>query len=72
MCIMDVSEGEGMTVTVTELSREALVERRQRLLDDVHMSEEALRVRVRAEAATADERATLATLNEIAFLLDDQ
>lgn len=60
-----------MPVTVTELTREDLIARRDRLLGQVHMSEEQLRERVRAESATADERAILSTLDEIAFLLDD-
>jgi hypothetical protein len=60
-----------MTVRVIELTKADLVERRRALLAKVGRSEHELRRRVLAETATADERAALVTLDEIAFLLDD-
>lgn len=60
-----------MTVTVIALTKDELVERRKELLTTVRCTEAELRRRVLAETASGDERATLVTLDEIAFLLDD-
>jgi hypothetical protein len=66
-----VEGGCVMTVTVVALTKNELIERRDDLLAKVSGSADDLRSRVLAEAATADERAILVTLDEIAFLLDD-
>lgn len=60
-----------MTVTVIDLSKDDLRARREGLLATVRCTESELRRRVLAETATADERATLVTLDEITFLLND-
>ncbi|PRX44302.1 hypothetical protein B0I33_112180 [Prauserella shujinwangii] len=61
-----------MTVTVINLTREELIESREKLLHDLRMTTEELRDRVTHETATTAERVALERLDEIAFLLGEQ
>jgi hypothetical protein len=60
-----------MTIAVVDLTRDDLIRRRRELLASLRMSQEELRNRAEREIATADERAALAGLEEIAFLLGE-
>lgn len=60
-----------MPVTVIDLSKDQLIERRGELLSRVGCTADQLRGRVLSETATTEERAILATLDEIEFLLDE-
>jgi hypothetical protein len=60
-----------MTVEVIRVTPDELLDDRKRLLDELPYSVDDLRRRVRSEVATADERAALERLGEIAFLLGE-
>lgn len=66
------SRGEAkMTVTVIDVTTEELLRSREELLQQLRLTPDELRERVRSEVATSDERDALQRLDEISFLLGE-